>query len=341
MSDMIVRQIEMLSMIPVLPRKVSAGDLHRRLGSAGHQVTNRTVERDLHKLSRTFKLICDDGRPAGWSWASRDLQVSLPQMDTVTALTYALVARYLRPVLPAPLVQHLGAELEQARTLLDRMPSALGKWSRRIAVLPSGHQLLPAQVDEETTRIVYDSLLNEHRFEADYHAVDSDGPRRYPFNPLGLVYRDGVLYLVATLRDYSDARQFALQRMSNAVATPDEPATVPQGFDFDHYVRTEKAFDYPVGDDIDLELLVDDHLVRHLSESRLAENQTIKPTGDGRHAVRATVRHTSQLVWWIYSLGAGVEVRKPAALREKMIRRAQQMVELYTASADEGRVASA
>lgn len=330
MSDMILRQINMLSMIPVLPRKITARDLHDRLAAAGQEVTVRTVERDLHKLSQQFRLTCDEGRPAGWSWVSDEVQVSLPQMDTVSALTHELVARYLIPVLPAQLVQHLSAEFDHARAVLNRMGSSpLGQWSRRIAVLPSGHQLLPAPVDENTTRIVYEALLAGHRFEADYHAVDSGQPRRYPFNPLGLVYRDGVLYLVATARDYNDPRQFALQRMSAARPLPDQLAKAPPGFDFERYVREEKAFDYPVGDDIELELLVDDRLARHLAESRLAEDQTIELSGEGRHRVRATVMHTSQLVWWLYSLGAGVEVRAPAALRAKMARRARELVAMY------------
>lgn len=330
MSDMILRQINMLSMIPVLPRKISVRDLHGRLAGAGQEVTLRTVERDLHKLSQLFGLTCDEGRPAGWSWVSGQVQVSLPQMDIVSALTHELVARYLIPVLPAQLVSHLSAEFDHARAVLDRMGSSpLGKWSRRIAVLPSGHQLLPAPVDEDTTRTVYESLLAGHRFEASYHAIDSDGPRRYPFNPLGLVYRDGVLYLVATVRDYQDPRQFALQRMSAANALPEQPAEAPLGFDFERYVREDKAFDYPVGEDIKLELIVDDRLARHLGESRLANDQTINPFGDGRHVVRAKVMHTSQLVWWLYSLGAAVEVCEPAPLRNKMAQRAREMAALY------------
>jgi predicted DNA-binding transcriptional regulator YafY len=50
---------------------------------------------------------------------------------------------------------------------------------------------------------------------------------------------------------------------------------------------------------------------------------------DDRVLVRATVQDTAELHWWLLGFGELVEVRAPAALREKFRERAVAMAALY------------
>ena len=330
MPDTTLRQIAMLSLIPGRPGKITSRELHTRLKSQGYDVHVRSIERDLQKLSDTFPLLSDAGRPAGWSWESRGMRVTFPRMDAGTALTYDMLARYLAPILPRSMRKHLEPDFAQARSVLDQLlGSPLGRWSKRIAVLPFGQQLLPPDVKPDVSDVVYDALLNSKRFEANYRALNAEKMARYPFNPLGLVYVQGVLYLIATLWDYTDIRQFALHRMSNA-APLDEAAAAVKGFDFERYVREEKSFEYPAGKTIHLELIVEPWLARHLEERRLSEDQVIAPIrGSENSRVTATVMDTEQLLWWLRSLGTDVEVVKPAALRKRMAAHAKTLSGKY------------
>jgi hypothetical protein len=80
-----------------------------------------------------------------------------------------------------------------------------------------------------------------------------------------------------------------------------------------------QAFDFPTGRMIQLELVVNEWLARHLSESRLSDDQRITPTQDGKLArITATVMETQQLEWWLRSLGTNVSVKKPVALRRRI-----------------------
>ncbi len=329
-SDTIQRHIAMLCLIPGRPGKITARAIHEKLVVQGFDTHMRSIERDLPKLSAFFPLVNDKGRPAGWSWEAKAARVTFPCMDAGTALTYELLARYLAPILPRGMHKQLAPEFEQARRVLNTLgTSPVGRWSKRIAVLPTSHQLLPPDVQQDVIDIVYGALLNGKQFEADYRPVVAPTAKRYLFNPLGLVYRTGVLYLVASLWGYDEPRQFALQRMSNAKLL-DESAVTPKDFDFERYIREEKAFDFPAGRDIRLELRVDAWLAHHLQESRLSEDQAIAPIrGSENFRVAATLTDTDQLFWWLCSLGTSVEILKPLTLRRRMAGQVKALAERY------------
>jgi len=330
MSASIFRHIAMLSLIPARPRKISARELHAKLERQGFRADIRSTERDLHKLSSRFALVSDDARPAGWSWFDRDTSFSIPPMNSESALTYELLSRYLAPMLPKSMLDAMAPEFAQARrTLSDLHQAPLGRWSKRVAVLPFGHQLLPPEVDTDVVAAVNEALLSSRQFEANYRPMGEKKAKRYLFNPLGLVYQENVFYLVASLWDYPDARHFALQRMSNTEVLS-SPAAVIKGFDFERYIHEEKAFEFPQRNRIKLELNVDGWLARLLEERRLSTDQKIRPVADGESfRVTATLQDTEQLFWWLRSLGTSLEVLKPVSLRKKMAETALALSEIY------------
>jgi predicted DNA-binding transcriptional regulator YafY len=330
MSDTIQRHITMLSLIPAAPSKISARDLHSRLESNGFTIDIRSVERDLLKLSRMFPLLSDEARPAGWSWKSKEPGVSFPRMDASSALALELLSQYVKPLFPKSMLNQLEPEFQRARRVLEDLAEfPIGHWSRSVAIIPFGQQLLPPAVLPAVLDVVYRALLEKKQFEAMYRAADSESPKHYTVNPLGLVHRAGAIYLVGTLWDYQDARHFALQRFSQPVLL-DSAATPPAAFNFERHVREERAFEFPEGRNIVLELRVESWLGRHLSESRLSANQTVHPIpGSDDMRVTATVAETEQFLWWVRSLGTAITVTKPRRLRDRMAADAAALVEAY------------
>lgn len=330
MSETVMRYIRMLELVPRHSDGITAADLHTKLRSLEFKIDRRSVERDLNNLSLLFPITCSESRPSLWFWTPQAPQMTLPGLDPVAALTYELVARYLTPLLPRRLMTTLEPQFAAARHALNDMKvSVVGRWSSKIAVVPQTQPLLPPDVAADVTEVVYESLLSNRRFEVSYRAVESARAKRYPLNPLGLVLHGSVLYLVGTARDYPDPCIFALHRMSNA-KTLDEPATVPDGFDLDRYVREEHAFEDPSGGDIRLELRATSWLAHHLAERRLAADQTISPIRDsGYLRLRATVADTGQLRWWLRSFGAQVEVIKPVKLRRELASEFAELAQRY------------
>src|ERR687896_2693049 len=99
MNNTILRFLIMLRMLPRAPRKIDTATMERQLRDEGYTVTRRTIQRDLHQLALTFPLLCDEHRPAGWSWAPGTTLLDLTGMDPNTALTFVLVERFRAPLL--------------------------------------------------------------------------------------------------------------------------------------------------------------------------------------------------------------------------------------------------
>lgn len=101
--ETLLRQWQMLRMIPRFPSKITAKTLHEKLASENFTVTKRTVERDLQSLSESFPILSDErDMPYGWSW-SKDAKVfDVPGLSNSEALTFKLVEQHLKPLLPAP-----------------------------------------------------------------------------------------------------------------------------------------------------------------------------------------------------------------------------------------------
>jgi predicted DNA-binding transcriptional regulator YafY len=58
--ETILRHWQTLRRIPRYPQKITAGDICQHLHDEGYEVGKRTVERDLHALSRIFPLVLDE-----------------------------------------------------------------------------------------------------------------------------------------------------------------------------------------------------------------------------------------------------------------------------------------
>lgn len=320
------RQITMLGMIPRLPGKVSASQLREKLGTDGFDVDLRSIQRDLQKLQSPMGLVRDGAKPAGWSYARNARPLVLPVLDAPSALTLNMVEKYLAPVLPRALLEVWQPQFDEARRTLDK--GKFGKWRDRVAIIPSGPARLPVNSPDGVVEVVYNALLDGLQFEADYRAVGAK-PQRYTFNPLGVVYRDGVTYLVATREGSSHVPLFALHRMKNPVRS-ERPLREPAGFSLRDYIEKERQFDWPIKAQIKLKLKLGPYMHTYFEERPLATDQRITQVkGSDESRLTASVQETMSLRWWLMSFGSSVEVLAPNALRREMAEELQAAVRKY------------
>ena len=115
-------------------------------------------------------------------------------------------------------------------------------------------------------------------------------------NPLGLVFRNNVIYLVATVGDYSDIKQFVLHRFQHAELNHRE-VSIPAGFTLDNYIA-QGEFDYPVTgsfQDITLKIKISSFIQKHLMETPLSIDQHFTGLDDDMYLLEAAVKDTEQL----------------------------------------------
>ena len=332
MSDSSIRKLMMLRMVPRAPAKISTRMLLDNLAQTGFETSHRTIQRDLKSLAKYFPDLESDGNKdmAGWFWAEDSELLSIPAIDAPVAFTLKLADTFLSQLMP-PAITDLLAPFRKAsdNVLKSAKRSNLSDWQDKIQILPRTQQLIPATINPEVLRTIYTALLEGRQFSGHYQPRESD-EASYDFNPLGIVYRESVIYLVATLWNYEDIRTFALHRFSET-ELKENPSKQIEGFSLREYVA-EGHFEYSRSKHKTLKLkALFGPTGDHLMETPLSEDQTVTVKRDGRYLVTATVRDSQQLRWWLLGFGNQVEVLQPKALRDEFAEICQSMNDTYQA----------
>lgn len=328
--DTLLRQWQMLRLIPRYPAKITAGDICDRLAADGFKVTKRTVERDLASLSEVFPLLSDEReKPFGWSWEKEAVPLDVPSLGNGEALAFKLIEQYLSGLLPHATLAQLAPYFLMAGQRLNTLPkgSSFQAWTNKIRVVQPTQPLLPPKIDARVQQTVSDALLFDRQLVLRYQKRGEEELKEYIAHPLALIQRGSISYLVATLFDYTDVLLLAMHRIRSADIL-DERARHPKDFDIDRYIA-KGALGFGDGKLVKLEVIFYAPAAEHLYETPLSEDQIITPVDDNHVRVTATVANTPQLEWWLMGFGDAVEVVKPASLREGIREMVQNMAARY------------
>lgn len=330
--DSLLRHFDMLSMIPKSPRSISTPELLSKLQNAGYTLDLRTLQRDLDKLSNSHLFpITNMGntKPLRWQWPPSLQRLHLPTMTSNEALTFMLVDTFLEPLLPPTIKAHLDDYFQTACQVLKASP--LASWIDKVRIIPSSLALLPAEIDVTVLPVIYEALLKNRKIQATYHAVEQDA-KTYLVNPLGLVVRNNVIYLVATIGDYQDIRHLALHRF-NAAELTETTISIPEGFSLCGYIQ-QGEFDYPTTgthQTIILHCKITSFMKQLLQETPISHDQQISEAEEQEdiYLLTATVSNTEQLRWWIRSFATNIEVLEPQAFRAEFAAEAKALNKMY------------
>ncbi|ORJ60531.1 helix-turn-helix transcriptional regulator [Geothermobacter hydrogeniphilus] len=328
--ETLLRHWQMLRMIPRYPRRVSTSEIEQRLDSRGYTTTRRTIQRDLDKLSREFPLVTDGRKPSGWSWQQDAEVFDVPGMDSSAALTLRMVETFMLRMLPGQCVRSLDGHFRRAASILDELSdSGHSSWPEKVKLVSRTQPLLPPDIPEQVLDVITEALFRDRCFSGNYRAAVDNREKKLLFHPLGLVFSDAVIYLVARIDGYEDVRHFALHRFVTTERL-EQPVERPAGFDLDRHIRAGR-FEWPIeeGKTIRLRARFAAEISRHLEERRLSEDQTITAAKDDRILLEATVLDSHQLRWWLLGFGDQVEVLGPAALRREFREIAGRLSQIY------------
>ena len=328
MPDPTLRQITMLGLVPRRPPGRTTHEFQTALSERDFEVDLRTIQRDLDRLSARFPLTYDESRHRRWYWAPHSAALSLTGHDLFSALTWQLIERHLKPILPRTLQREAEPQFESARGFLESADAGkYRRWTQRVRILSRAMHLQSPEIESEVIDAVYQGLLESRQVRVHYRSRGQDEARWLTVHPLAMVARDAVYYLLVTVQGYTDIRQLVLHRMERAELLS-ERVREPEAFDLDEYID-QGGFSYSRGRRIGLVLRFDNYAGQHVIETPLSSDQIHRELNDGRIEIRADVMDSEQLRWWLMGFGSGVEVVKPAALRRYMRDDARALVELY------------
>lgn len=282
--------------------------------AAALEVSERTVYRDVEALlTAGVPLWTEQGRSGGIrllaGWRSR--------LDGLTGREAAAIFAIGVPELLAEL--GLGTSLTAARAkVLAGLPAELREYASRIAdrfYLDAPGWFQQAEAVSQLT-VVADAVASERRLRVEYGRGSTVVTRE--LDPLGLVVKAGVWYLVARIDE--DIRTYRVARIMSATVSPE---TFERPADFaltTWWTEASARFERSLLRET-VRLRLSRHAMKALRSvtdpeaAALALASAGPPDDEGWQEVSLEVESLPVATTQLLSLGVGVEVMAPEALR--------------------------
>ena len=303
-----MRASRLVSFLLVLQTRgqLTALELAERL-----EVSERTVQRDAQALAAAGVPIVSVRGPAGGYRLERGYRTKLTGLDAAEA-----EALFVGPAAELG----LGRELAAARLkLLAALPPELQERAGRAARL--FHVDTRGWFREEdrvpTLPVIAGALWRGRRLEIRYREAPGVVSRR--LDPLGLILKAGVWYLLATRRG-----EERVYRVSRIVSARERAEPCARGADFDlasAWASRSEAFERS-RTQVEVTVRIPRSQVRYLRGARVVEEGE-RPT------VIATFDGLDHALHVLLSYGAQTEVLAPRALRERIAATAAATAALY------------
>lgn len=323
----LMRQWELLKLLPTRGNGRTAQELTILLRDAGHEASKRTVERDLQELQYLFPLLCNDRSiPYGWYWqpgASSDL----PGITLSEALTLRLVEDSIRPLIPHSMLKSLEPRFDQARQKLERLAkeNPAARWASKVASIPLEFHLQPPKIRAECLDAIQKALMDSKQLACRYSAAFKGQTHDFTLNPQALIQRGHATYLLATAEPFDDIRRYVLHRFERAQVLETACKNI-EDFALDEYLSTGNA-QFGGSEKIQLRAWVNDGLCLLLRERPISDDMSLAPEEYGA-TLTATVQNSWELLWWLLSHAGSIQVQEPRALREDFINRLKSGLKL-------------
>lgn len=303
----------------------SVAQLQRILSQQGIETTTRTIQRDLHWLSRFFPLISDESRPQGWFWQMDREGIQIPRMDSLTALALLMAHETLRPIFPPALLESWQRYQRDAERALAE--SSLRDWRHRVTVLSSSVQS-PPQLSDWTLTQLLEALENCCRLAFIYHAQGQVDGKEHRVSPWGVVLQEGTLYLAAYHHERATPLLYACHRMSKVRLQKAPAQEIPTNFSLKAFAQASLRFTEP-GSLITLRIQAKREIAHLVEERPIGAHQTIESRGRTWVTFRAEVEDSDALRWWILSFGTGLKVLGPPVLVKSLRETTAAMAQYY------------
>ena len=337
-SDQLHRQWDLLNLIPHFncPKTIVAlakdlapahGGVEETTGELAESFL-RKVQHDIEKLREVVQFLEVGPRLGGkeyWvSWARNAPPLKISGMSMAESIAFGVLKKTGMNLLPNTSLRVLEPYFSQA--------IADSGWLSRIARQPDTVSFISAPIDQEVEAAVHSALYNGDCLSIDYRNSSGTDVKDQVIRPLALVQRTSTMYVVAVKRGSTTPLNYALHRMLRASRTF---ATIAEPTDFSLQEHLASGIGHPVfdqylyGQPVRIKLKIDQGTERWIRETRLSHDQTILETFNG-YILEATVSVSEELVHWILSMGASVQVVEPPFLLRRIKETVTEMHIMYS-----------
>jgi predicted DNA-binding transcriptional regulator YafY len=333
-----VRHLALLELLPVSPKFLTVKHLVSKLTNRHDYKDNdernikRNLQRDLKQLEQ-YGITESGDSPEGLKWSLvKDSMYLTAQLSPADALCFAIIEQFVQPVMPNVLSPYLTRLFEKSKQLLSSLSyhNKLKTWLDKIYIENKGQPLIPAKIDNDVRCCVYDALLSENTLQLEYKNKSGESSDA-TIQPLGLVVRAHIQYLIVQYVGYDDIRMLAMNRITSCKRT-NVNFDYPIEFNLKEYVQKGKTGLAYSDSPVEFEGIFTGFAAEIVMETAIAENQTLSfypSENDDKLLVKASITLNYDFETWLLGLANNVEVIKPESLRLLLIERLQAAVKLY------------
>ncbi len=197
-----------------------------------------------------------------------------------------------------------------------------------VRIVPDGIARKHATIDSNVLAAVLSAIESGHKVALTYKTRQgvpvADGPAGTERAVLGLVAKDGTLYMI-NCKGFSDVpTHIPLHRVKSATEVGLRTFACPD-IQLDQYIESQHQLAHVKQEEespIEMVLKVSKEALFHFNERPICGvNGSVQviseePDGDGRHTLKVTVPYTVQLPPFLWSHAGWVEVVSPPSLRK-------------------------
>jgi predicted DNA-binding transcriptional regulator YafY len=305
----------MLKMIRKAPRFNLTKEIHQRLIDEGFNVTKRTVERDLIKLSDVMGLKSVDS-PEGykWSYEKSHAHELLPALSPNEALLLLQAQEFLSHIFPVKSLLALEPRFEKAASTLAES-AKFKDWQKKVYIAPNV-SLNQTHISEENREVVYNAVLNTDQLKIKFTRNSGELVDTI-VNPHGLIIKEHMQYLVHSRIELPNILR--LIKLPNIIEvennyTDNQICTT----DVEHFIHSNSASFKISQEKIKVQMKVAGPARLLFENSTLSADQTIEycigKNGNKCGLLTATTDFTHDFVHFILGYGKWVEVVEPQGL---------------------------
>ena len=306
-----LRQLEETLLLK--PGGMRAADLSAQLN-----VDRRTVYRDLEFLASQGVPLWQENGTFGINRAHYQTTVRLTYHESVALVLAGLLL---------------------ARTFDERNPHVIAALRRLAVTLP---QPFTAQLERAALRTQANHADPRHtsileaisegwgggrKVQITYQPLNGEAARQRVISPYTLEATDAGVYVIGHDEASNEIRTFKLERLQTARVLPDSYA-IPADFDPETYLAHSWRI-MTGAEAVRVILRFNADAAPYVRERTWHPSQEFEEHEDGTLTVRACIAEPREMLPWIRSWGAQVEVLGPDWLREKVAEELMKAVEIY------------
>lgn len=319
--DILERVSFMVSEIAAERHGLTTETIFARLQATRHEVTLRTVQRDLLAMDGLFGIYgATEAQTTRWHVKP---QTNDSVFNDEAAFAVLFTRLQLKQTGQKTLLKRLSSIYDYAKSVLKHRNNDLTAWYRSVRFTSSELQLRAPLLNEELLQQLNRDILEKNIVKLDYVKHQGDVAREYTVTALGLLHRGKVPYLIARMYEENEPkhpmdriRQFPVSRITGVRPTLFAKPQVCS-FDFDEYLRSSTA-NYQIGKPFRLELEIFDSVRREIEDAHLGANQLIKPIPgqDKNWRLEVDVQYNQNLIHWLFGRSPYLKVIGPKPFRD-------------------------